>query len=249
MCKLFGKKVIFQIDDYFPDARKKIKRMLRECDMALVCSHFLKEFSKTVNKNTHILPTVVDTERFKMKKFRRRKITILGWLGHSLFENLKIICKPLEKLSIKYVIELKIIGDIDRNTIESVNKRNFVTKTTGWIDPSEVPDELSKIDIGLMPSPDNLLHRAAMPIKLLEYMSCGLPTVSSPVGEIKHIIKDGKNGFLAKNEKEWIKKLELLIKNIALRERIGKNARDTVLENFSLEKSTEKLLFLIDNYL
>jgi len=48
------------------------------------------------------------------------------------------------------------------------------------------------------------------------------------------IIQDGVNGFLAKDEKEWIEKLSLLIKNSELRQRLGKAGRKTVEERYSV---------------
>ena len=49
------------------------------------------------------------------------------------------------------------------------------------------------------------------------------------------IIQDGVNGFLAKDEKEWIEKLSLLIKNSELRQRLGRAGRKTVEERYSVK--------------
>ena len=49
------------------------------------------------------------------------------------------------------------------------------------------------------------------------------------------IIQDGVNGFLAKDEKEWIEKLSLLIRNSELRQRRGKAGRKTVEERYSVK--------------
>ena len=42
-------------------------------------------------------------------------------------------------------------------------------------------------------------------------------------------------GVLVKTEEEWLEKLKYLIDNPIERERIGKNARQTVLQKFSIE--------------
>ena len=245
-CKFFGKKVIFHIDDFFPEERDKMIRAIKVADMVLVVSHFLEDFAFNFNNKVYIVPTFADASRFKIKEHVKKDSIVIGWLGHSLFENLDIVIKPLENLSKRYTIVFKVIGDIDEQT-KSFLKSKFRVDSTGWVDPSKVPDELLDFDIGLMPCPDNPLHQAAVPGKLLEYMATGLPTVSSPVGEILYIIKDGVNGFLAKNEEEWEKKLEMLIKDVNLRKRIGKEARKTIVDDYSIEVN-DKMVELIKNW-
>jgi len=66
-------------------------------------------------------------------------------------------------------------------------------------------------------------------------MATGLPTVSSPVGEILYIIEDGKNGFLANNKEEWENKLEKLIRDVKLRKKMGSKARKTIVDNYSIK--------------
>ena len=50
-------------------------------------------------------------------------------------------------------------------------------------------------------------------------------TIASPTPEYKPLIKQDKNGFLAKNPEEWIKYIEYLRDNPKERARIGKTAR------------------------
>ena len=65
-------------------------------------------------------------------------------------------------------------------------------------------------------------------------MAMSRPTISSDIGETIHIIKNGENGFLAKTKEEFAARMEALIKNADLRERIGRNARKSVEEKYSL---------------
>ena len=73
-------------------------------------------------------------------------------------------------------------------------------------------------------------------------MALGIPSVASPVGVNSIIIDDGMNGFLAKTQKEWEEKLELLISSKSLRKSIGLYGRKTVEDHFSLEKYRSVLL-------
>ena len=49
------------------------------------------------------------------------------------------------------------------------------------------------------------------------------------------IIKDGKNGYLAKTKEEFIGKMISLIQDAGLRQKMGENACKTIKEDYSLE--------------
>ena len=72
-------------------------------------------------------------------------------------------------------------------------------------------------------------------------MALELPVVMSPVGVNKEIIDDGQNGFLAGTDDEWLEKLSALIESEELRNKIGKNARITVEERFSVTAWADKV--------
>jgi hypothetical protein len=75
-----------------------------------------------------------------------------------------------------------------------------------------------------------------VPTSLLEAMSCGCCCVSTDTCMIPEIIKDGYNGFLVKTPYEMRKKLEVCLSDPDLCKEIGKNARKTILERFSLQQ-------------
>jgi|GEM_PF-5428091 len=76
-----------------------------------------------------------------------------------------------------------------------------------------------------------------IPCALLEAMSCGLPCVSTNTCMIPEIIKDGVNGFLYPPDKPNIAadRLKLLSKDKELADKMGKEARKTIVEKFSLD--------------
>jgi len=59
------------------------------------------------------------------------------------------------------------------------------------------------------------------------------------------IISDGINGYLAKDNDEWIEKISLLIENPELRKTIGTEARKTVEERYSVNSQKDKYLSLL----
>ena len=108
-------------------------------------------------------------------------------------------------------------------------------KITDWSIERE-KKYLRRIDIGIMPLRDDEWSRGKGGYKLLQYMATGISCVGSPVGVNKEIIEEGNNGFLASDNDEWYKKLEILIKDRNLRQAMGRNARQTAEEKYSVEK-------------
>jgi glycosyltransferase involved in cell wall biosynthesis len=76
------------------------------------------------------------------------------------------------------------------------------------------------------------------PITILEAMSCSVPVIAPEMLSIPDIIKDGYNGFIIPpgDFKLLGERISELIENKNMRIRIGKNARETILNEFSYEK-------------
>jgi glycogen synthase len=100
----------------------------------------------------------------------------------------------------------------------------------GKLDFTAVRSCLFAADIFLLPS---LWENC--PYSCLEAMAAGRAIVSSDQGGMPDLIQDGKNGLLARNEDpaSYINRLEQLIEDGDLRERLGKAARHTIEESFT----------------
>ena len=122
---------------------------------------------------------------------------------------------------------IKVIGD--------GTYRNDALEIHGiaWNKQDEVK-ELSEMDIGIMPLPDDPWARGKCGLKGLQYMALGIPTIMSPVGVNTEIIQHGVNGFLASDTEQWVDVITRLIENRELREQIGEAARKTVIDKYSV---------------
>jgi glycosyltransferase involved in cell wall biosynthesis len=91
---------------------------------------------------------------------------------------------------------------------------------------------------------------------LLDALSYELPIVTTDVGGNSEIVEDGKTGFLVPRrtlpplDRELVQalchKLSILIENPELRRRMGKEARRTAEEKFSIEKRNETMKRVLD---
>ena len=99
---------------------------------------------------------------------------------------------------------------------------------------------IQSFDIGLAPMIEKTERNLAKTaFKSLEYMSSGLAFVSSPWGIPAHLIHE--ESVLIANEKDWITHINRLITDFNLRQKIGKNAHEVIVDKFSYIKVYENL--------
>ena len=117
----------------------------------------------------------------------------------------------------------------------------------GTIDyPNEVRKYLTEIDIYALPT-----GMDTTPLSCREAMSMEKPIIATSVGGIPEMIYDDKTGFLVKegDHQIWIKKIEMLIEQKELSLRLGKNAKQLVIEKFNWEKLSIEFLNAVKPYL
>lgn len=66
------------------------------------------------------------------------------------------------------------------------------------------------------------------PIAVLEAMACGLPVVVMDYKGAAGFIKDGVNGYVCQDSKEFVSRIKYLLENSEARRRMGARARDFV---------------------
>ncbi|HQA73640.1 glycosyltransferase family 4 protein [Flavobacterium sp.] len=82
----------------------------------------------------------------------------------------------------------------------------------------------------------------ALPVSWIEAMALGKAVVASNIGWAIEIIDNEENGFLVhpKNHVEFAEKILNLMSNFELRNSLGQNAKQKVVENFSLQVIAKK---------
>jgi len=226
---------------FLKDAAKTSK-LIKCAHLVLAGNQYLADYAKQYNSNVEIVPTTVDTDRFRKLDFSNNSKICIGWSGSfSTIPHFESVIPALLELKAKYAekIYFKVIGD--------PNYKNESLKINGipWTAEDEVW-QLSELDIGLMPLPDDLWTRGKCGLKGLTYMALGIPTIMSPVGVNSEIIKDGENGYLAKEKEQWIEKISLLIEREDLRKELGKKGQESVLNLYSVHSQKERYLELFE---
>ena len=200
-------------------------------------NEYLADFARRYNKNVTIVATTIDTDKYLLREDPGEPETVtIGWSGSfSTIQHLDTIRDVLQELAKTEKFLLRVIG-------APVYKIDGVeTEAMQWRSETELHD-LAKIDIGMMPLPDENWSRGKCGLKALQYMALGIPTICSPVGVNSTIIKDGENGFLAGSTEEWIEKIKMLIHSAKLRRKIGVAGRETVEQEYSAKVVAPRVL-------
>lgn len=103
----------------------------------------------------------------------------------------------------------------------------------------EIPDWLAAMDVFLIAS-----EFEGLPLALLEGMMAGLPVVSTRVGGIPEVVRDGESGFLVPfgDVPRLADRAVALLKDGTLRDRIGAAARRAVIAEHGIDRMAERLL-------
>lgn len=231
-------RVAIEMDDAIyltPGHEQKMPALLSMTTGAIVGNDRLAAYAKQFSSRVCVVPTVVDTERFKPDSTKSTgssaqnsdAITIV-WIG--LAYNLKyldVLAPALRALQSKFRLRLRVVCS------QPPHMPGVEIDFRTWDVQREVAD-LQDATIGVMPLEDTEWARGKCGLKLLQYLAVGLPAVASPVGVNSDIIVNGENGFLASTEDEWYERLHALCGQPQLRERMGAAGRRTVESRYSL---------------
>ena len=170
---------------------------------------------------------------------------VIGWTGsETTIRHFRMAIPWLIKLKNRYGNRIGFTVISNKALEDSKLETNFVQ----WNKESEIED-LCKMDIGIMPLPDNEWSKGKCGFKALQYMALEIPVVVSPVGMNKELVSDSVNGFIAGTEDEWIHKLSQLIESEPWRKKFGIEGRKTVEKNFSVEANLPKYLQIFQDIL
>jgi glycosyltransferase involved in cell wall biosynthesis len=184
---------------------------------------YLAQYASQFNPNVTVVPTTIDTEKFRpAKPGRETSKPRLVWTGSpSTAPYLKELRAALMRLRAHHNFTLRIIG------APCASLPGIDVESLPWQAETEA-SHLEGAWAGLMPVPDDAWARGKCGCKALQYMAVGVPAVCSPVGMNAQLIQDGENGLLASSEDEWVEKLTRLINSSELRRRLGRSGRQTV---------------------
>ena len=250
-CEKLGIKLIYETDDdllgveenspsyeYVNRVSKSIVDYIDASEVITVTTPTLA--SKFDEKKTEIIPNYYVSSVFDIKDGIKRdgplKLGYYGTLTHS--KDLFLIKNVILKLKEKYDFDFEVIGGF--NAADNVNE--------DWFKAVELPPNNMDFenfmpwlsdnvnwDIAIVPLENSPFNQCKSELKFIELAVLAVPGVYSDMCVYNSVVSDGVDGFLAKNDDEWLSKIEKLILDKDLREQIRKNALQKVLTKYNIE--------------
>lgn len=238
--------VVLDIDDAVwlakPHGAETMRRLGSEAAAVIAGNEHIAAWFSRWNPNVHIVPTAIDTDRFRPALDRDnladRDAFVVGWTGLSWnFGYIHAIEEPLAAFLEACNAKLLIISERAPAFSHIAPHRVDFRRWTPEIEATA----LREMDVGIMPLPDTPWARGKCSFKMLQYMSTSIPVVASPVGMNADVFRRGSVGHPATSNEDWFKALMAIHSDRRLAREMGQNGRRVVLENYSLLRVTERL--------
>lgn len=256
IAKILGKKIVYDFDDaiWIPntsDANKIVAGVKWHHKVGAICrwaykvscgNSYLRDYAQQFNPNAIVNPTTIDTDHLhnQIRDQRAPGRLVIGWTGtHSTLKYIEQVVPVLARLEQEFDFEFRVIS----NQPPELPLRSLVYQQ--WRKETEIQDLLG-FHVGLMPLEDDQWAKGKCAFKALQYMALGEPALVSPVGMNTEVVQEGVNGNICASPVEWETALRQLLHNPALRAELGNNARQTVVERYSVVANWPNFLGLFN---
>jgi glycosyltransferase involved in cell wall biosynthesis len=197
-------------------ARQAEGWVLSNADHVLTVSAPLRNYAiehGSATERTHVLPNGVDTHAFHAevdpasdaalrREFGIGAGPVLGFVGGMRpWHDVAILPPLLARLAQRHPgAQLVVVGDgpVRASVTADAQAQGVADRVvfTDWVPHQRVPDLIRTFDIALAPYAHSDHFFYFSPLKLFEYMACGVPVVAADIGQIADVIDDGATGCL-----------------------------------------------------
>ncbi len=213
---------------------------------------YLNGFSETEGR-VHVIPNGVDPHRFSphVTPCDRRGEFVVGFVGSlKSWHGVDRLITAFQRLiADRPGSRLVVVGDgtmrqvLSQHVEESSPEIRDAVHFTGAVPPEEIPGWLASVDVAVAPYPP-LRGFYFSPLKVYEYMAAGRAVIASRIGQLENLIVHGENGLLYDpgDTDGLTALLRRLHDDPAARQRLGANARETILREHSWDHVLERTL-------
>jgi glycosyltransferase involved in cell wall biosynthesis len=216
----------------------------------------LRDFYVKVVPNFMVLPVGVDTRLFAPSISPRADLlewkkdtTLIGYAGNlKWYQGLDTVLKAYQIVAKKCPgkFSFLIISSSEERDQEAFLKENNLdsnVRILGKQPHEDIPALLAAADILTIVRPSDIVTEYAFPSKFPEYAALGKALIASRVSDIATYIQSGENGILVAPEdvEDTARGMEML-RDSAMREKLGAGARELAIREFDLQMLGTKLV-------
>lgn len=232
------KPLVFDVDDAIwlnpPFGRQSLIAIAKRADVIIAGNNYIAAWFEPYSRLVHVVSTAIDMERFRPEDpalDRGDKQFVIGWTGTA--STLKYL-ESMEPCLRRFMIdhpdsEIIVIADMCPN-LKTLPSGRF--HYIPWSEDVEAV-ALKRVDVGIMPLPDNEWTRGKCSYKMLQYMACGIPVIVSPVGMNNELLAKGDFGLPARTESDWYETFSFFYKNRSAGKTFGQAGRIVAEKYFS----------------
>lgn len=222
----------------YDDGVDRMQKTLMMCDYAITTTEALANELKNYVKEVYINRNVAsermtELSQEALKEKQEHEDIIIGYLSGSITHNpdVELIKPGLIHIMKKYEhVKLKLVGEVDLpEDLQEFKDRIIIEPFVDW---EQLPKIISQVDINLAPLEKGIFNEAKSENKWMEAAHVKTVTLASNIGAFKQVIKDGEDGVLFDNGKDFEKKLSKLIEEKEYREKIATNAYQRVIKEY-----------------
>ncbi len=234
---------------------------LTRADAVLTVSEPLRQhlLARGVDESrTHVLPNGVNAALFRPEprepdvrsRWKLGDDLVLGFIGGLRpWHGVEILPTLFERLIGRYpTLRLVFVGEGPlRSKLESaLHEKGLLRRTvfTGGLLHTEVPPLLRHFDIALAPYPVLDHDFYFSPLKLFEYMGCGIPVVASSIGQIAQVVRHEETGLLYPpgDVDTFTAYCDRLLSNPEERDSLGKAAAKEIHGRYTWEHNAARIV-------
>lgn len=196
----------------------------------------LNESSRVRNDLDKVIYKSFNNNNLKVDNFIQDKFRLVyvGAISRNKTE-LDSVIECFNSLDSNY--ELIICGDGDDLEYYKGLAQNTNIIFKGWVSKLDIISIMNSCDAGIVPLKNRFDFKLAIVNKAIEYLSFGMPIISSLDGDLKEFIQKNKVGLSYSDSSELKKGILRISKDISYYRELSQNAKYVFEQNFDFERN------------
>jgi glycosyltransferase involved in cell wall biosynthesis len=243
-----GPPVLYDIDDaiWEPHRREhswltrwrtnhRLGAIARRASLCLVSNEHLAQGLRRHSSKVAVLPMALDESIWTRRESSDPHTIRLGWAGApGNLHYLEALEPALEPILQEFPNARVVVFSGARPKFRRINCEYVPYESGGEA------AAVRRFDVGLLPLPRDRFAAGKSPIKALQYMASGVPTIADAVAGTEEIFREG-GALLAADPLDWEIHLRALVDSAAERARLGETARSRFEAQHALSVTARQL--------